>query len=310
MTMKNRKTVDICIPVYKPDRDFAGLLKRLAEQDYPIRHLWMINTEEKYWDTALEKAYPHCHVIHISKDAFNHGGTRRILAEKSDADLMLFMTQDALPADRHLVGELVSAFQDPQVKAAYARQLPRKDCRLLERYTRDFNYPSASRTKSQKDLRSLGIKTFFCSNVCAMYEKKTYLELGGFPERTLFNEDMIYAGKLVQAGFSIRYQAEAKVIHSHNYSDRQQFHRNFDLAVSQAEYPEIFQAYPSEGEGLRLVKSTAAYVCRKGKPWLVFPLFTGSASKYAGYFLGKRYRKLPRWLVKRCTTDPDYFQDD
>ncbi|MDO4616812.1 MAG: glycosyltransferase family 2 protein [Lachnospiraceae bacterium] len=306
--MNTSKTVDVCIPVYKPDACFAGLLKRLAEQAYPVQNIWIINTEEQYWDTSLEKGYPHCHVKHIFKEEFNHGGTRRILAEQSHSDLMLFMTQDALPADRHLVGNLVSAFADPQVKAAYARQLPAKDCRLLERYTRQFNYPAHSRTKGQEDLQELGIKTFFCSNVCAMYEKTAYLKQGGFARRTIFNEDMIYAGNLIRAGYKVRYQADAKVIHSHNYSNSQQFHRNFDLAVSQAEFPEIFSGYPSEGEGLRLVKSTAGYVCRKGKPWLVIRLFTSSVSKYAGYFLGKRYRKLPLWLVKRCTTDPGYFQ--
>lgn len=307
--MSTIKTVDVCIPVYKPDPSFSRLLQRLADQDYPIHKLWIVNTEEKYWDTSFEKRYPHCHISHISRNEFNHGGTRKRMAEDAEADLLLFMTQDALPADRHLIGQLVSAFDDIRVKAAYARQLPRKDCRFLETYTRQFNYPEESRTKNEKDLPVLGIKTFFCSNVCAMYEKKTFMELGGFPEKTVFNEDMIYAGHLVQAGYSIRYQAEARVIHSHNYSNRQQFHRNFDLAVSQAEYPEIFQAYPSEGEGFRLVKSTAAYVCKKGKPWLVISLFTSSASKYAGYFLGKRYRKLPKWLLNRCTTDPEYFKN-
>lgn len=305
--MEHIKTVDICIPVYKPDPEFAAMLKRLAKQDYPIHKLWIVNTEEKYWDTSFEKEYPHCHIMHISREDFNHGGTRRLMAESSDAELILFMTQDAMPADQHLVGNLVEAFHEQGVKAAYARQLPRKECRMMEAYTRSFNYPAVSCTKSQADLPTRGIKTFFCSNVCAMYEKKTYMELGGFPERTLFNEDMIYAGHLIQAGYKIRYQAEAKVIHSHNYSNRQQFHRNFDLAVSQAEFPEIFQAYPSEGEGLKLVKSTAAYVCKKGKPWLVVSLFTGSFSKYAGYFLGKRFKKLPGWLVKRCTTNPGYF---
>lgn len=305
--MEHIKTVDVCIPVYKPDPEFAELLKRLAEQDYPIHSLWIVNTEEKYWDTSFEKEYPHCHIMHISREEFNHGGTRRLMADQSDAELLMFMTQDAMPADRKLVRSLVEAFADPQVKAAYARQLPRKDCRMMEAYTRSFNYPAESRTKSQADLPMLGIKTFFCSNVCAMYERKTYRDLGGFPKRTLFNEDMIYAGGLIKAGHMIRYQADAKVIHSHNYSNRQQFHRNFDLAVSQAEFPEIFQAYPSEGEGLKLVKATAAYVCKKGKPWLVISLFTGSFSKYAGYFLGKRYKKLPGWLVRKCTTDPGYF---
>lgn len=38
---------------------------------------------------------------------------------------------------------------------------------------------------------------------------------------------MIYAGRLIQEGYAVAYAADAKVIHSHNYSCMQQFHRNF-----------------------------------------------------------------------------------
>ena len=50
-------------------------------------------------------------------------------------------------------------------------------------------------------------------------------------EKTIFNEDMIYAADLIHAGYGIAYAADAKVVHSHNYSCSQQFHRNFDLGV-------------------------------------------------------------------------------
>lgn len=52
---------------------------------------------------------------------------------------------------------------------------------------------------------------------------------------------MIYAAKAVEAGYSVAYAADAQVVHSHNYTNGQQFHRNFDLGVSQAEHPEILQ---------------------------------------------------------------------
>lgn len=66
---------------------------------------------------------------------------------------------------------------------------------------------------------------------------------------TLFNEDMIYAATAMDAGYAVAYVPEAKVVHSHNLTPMQQFHRNFDLAVSQAEHPEIFAELKSEGEG-------------------------------------------------------------
>ena len=104
---------------------------------------------------------------------------------------------------------------------------------LLSAIQREFNYPKTSRLKSKEDLSKLGIKTYFCSNVCAAYQKDVYERLGGFVRKTIFNEDMILAGRMIQAGWKIYYAADAKVIHSHNYNCRQQFHRNFDLAVSQ-----------------------------------------------------------------------------
>lgn len=169
-------------------------------------------------------------------------------------------------------------------------------------------YPEESRVKWLADLPELGIKTYFCSNVCAMYRRELYLQLGGFVQKAIFNEDMIFAGELIQKGYGVAYVAEAKVVHSHNYSAIQQFHRNFDLAVSQADHPEVFAGIQSEGEGIRLVKKTAGWLCRQGKPWMVIQLVWQSGWKYLGYLLGKRYQKLPKWVIPRCTMNPKYWE--
>ena len=139
------------------------------------------------------------------------------------------------------------------------------------------------------------LKHFFCSNVCAAYEKRYLQETGRIcGKKPIFNEDMIYAADLIHAGYGIAYAADAKVVHSHNYSCSQQFHRNFDLGVSQAQYPEIFDGVPSEGEGLRLVKKTFSYLVKHGKWYLIPGFIIQSGCKYAGYFMGKRYKKLSK----------------
>ena len=227
----------------------------------------------------------------------------------SYAEILVFMTQDAMPADRELIGALVGALaENPQAGAAYARQLPKKDCRFLEKYTRSFNYPEQSCLKTEKDVQTYGIKTYFCSNVCAAYDHRIYDEIGGFPEHAIFNEDMIYAGWMVKKGYGVAYVSEARVYHSHNYTCMQQFHRNFDLGVSQAEHPEVFEGVPSEGEGIRLVKKSMAYLLKTGHIWLIPGLFLQSVSKYAGYFLGKRYKKLPEKMIRSCTMNPEYWK--
>ena len=307
----NTVKTDVIIPAYRPGEEFEKLLERLSAQKYPVNRIIVMNTEEKFWKKTWEEKYPLVEVHHLTKEEFDHGATRRRGAELSDAEILVFMTQDALPADRKLIGSLVTAIQENEkVGAAYARQLPKSDCGFLEKYTRSFNYPSESCLKTEKDLATRGIKTYFCSNVCAAYDHKIYNEIGGFPEHAIFNEDMIYAGTIIKAGGRIAYCADAQVVHSHNYSALQQFHRNFDLAVSQTMHPEIFGGIRSESEGIRLVKRSLSYCIKIRKPWLMIQVVTQSAGKLLGYKLGQRYERLPRKLVLACTMNREFWDKE
>lgn len=303
-------TVTVIIPTYKPDEMFQKLIERLVSQTYPIEKIIILNTEQSYWKEEYLKDVEQAEVYHISRKEFDHGRTRAMGAEMAKSDLLVFFTQDAVPKNDTVIEYLVKAFEDPSIGAAYARQIPNSTCKLMEQYTRSFNYPDQSRVKRKEDLPELGIKTYFCSNVCAAYRKAVYEKMGGFISKTIFNEDMIMAAHMIQAGYGIAYQADAQVIHSHNYSYVQQFRRNFDLAVSQADHPEIFAQISSESEGMRLVKKTASYLLEKKKPWLIPDLILTSGFKFLGYKAGKNYRRFPRNLVKKLTMNPAYWESE
>ena len=308
-------TVDVLIPVYKPDRRFARLLQMLRKQTVLPNRIIIMNTEKSYWNADGYRNIPGMEVHHLTKEEFDHGGTRNLAAWYSESDIMIFMTDDAVPQDEHLIENLLRGLEQkgPEgetVAVAYARQLPAKDCRTIERYTRAFNYPDKPMVKTKKNLETMGIKTYFASNVCCAYRKDIFRKLEGFVNSTLFNEDMIYAGTMAKRGYGIAYAADACVIHSHNYSCRQQFHRNFDLGVSQADHPEIFEGVPSEGEGLRLVKKSLAHLIKTGHIWLVPKLAGQSGFKYMGYFLGKRYKKLPKKVILFCTMNREYWKNE
>ena len=309
-----RLKVDVVIPAYKPGKKFSRLLKMLERQTWPVGKVIVMNTEKSFWNDHGFEGIGNLEVHHLTKEEFDHGDTRNRGMKLSRADIVVFMTDDAVPADEHLIEELVKAFaqRGPEGEAvimAYARQLPDKDCALAERYTRSFNYPEESCVKTKADLKRLGIKTFFASNVCCAYDREKFWFQGGFIRRTIFNEDMIFAGRAVlQDDYAVVYAAEARVIHSHNYNCRQQFKRNFDLAVSQADHPEIFNGIRSESEGIRLVKSTARFLIRQKKPWLVPGLVVKSGFKYLGYRAGKCYRLLPGWMILKCTMNREYWK--
>ena len=197
-------------------------------------------------------------------------------------------------------------FEDSQVAVVYARQMPAKDTGETEKFTRRFNYPDNSRRKTINDLEQLGIKTYFASNVCCAYDRGIYNSLGGFIESAVFNEDMIYTAGALKAGYAAVYQAEAKVIHAHNYTAMQQLHRNFDLGMSQEMHPEVFEGVPSEGEGVKLVRETMKHLARTGHGLEIPKLIYHSGCKYIGYRLGKAWRRLPRFAVKRLAMNKSF----
>lgn len=305
--------VDVILLTYKPGKQVMRLIEALEEQTYPVHKIIIMNTEEKYFEalfygTGFLERYKNIEVHHVSFKEFDHGATRNRGTAYSNADIFVCMTQDAIPSDSFLIERLVEALEGTKkAAAAYARQLPLQDCREIEKYTRSFNYPEEARVKSKADIGELGIKTYFCSNVCAAYNRNIFDMMGGFVKKTIFNEDMIYAGHAVQAGYKIVYAAEAKVLHSHNYSCMQQFHRNFDLGVSQAEHPEVFAGVSSQSEGISLVKKTIKHLVEVKQKRMIPYLIVSSGFKYAGYQLGKHYKRLPYGMIRKCSSNKQYW---
>lgn len=281
-------------------------------------------------------------LLHTKAQDFNHGATRQwalnqgfFKSESSSAqsltnsatpstspsaskppDFIVFLTQDAILANSNALEELLQAFQDPQVAAAYGRQLPKPEAHWLEAHTRSFNYPDASRTVQLQDKASLGIKACFLSNSFAAYRLQALMDQGGFPAHLPLGEDTFTAAKLLLSGQSLRYQATAEVYHSHNYNGLQDFQRMFDTGVFHAQNPWLLQNFgKAEGEGAKLVKSQWAYLkAQAGQPHHphllqgIFQLLSANAMKLLGYKLGRAHQWLPMALVKKFAMNKVFWQ--
>ena len=145
--------IDVCIPTYKPDQGFLMLLDRLTVQSVQVHKIILYNTEERYFEglvmgTDFYDRYKNVEVHHISTHEFDHGHTRNELRRHSDADLLVFMTQDAIPADDRLIEKLTEPLINHMADISYGRQLAREDTGAAEQFTRSFNYPPVSRVKS------------------------------------------------------------------------------------------------------------------------------------------------------------------
>lgn len=319
----NKLRADVIIPVYKPDEKFNHLLERLVKQSAMPNRIILLQTvedndfvsevdeelQDKY-KSLIDSKSSHCkiEVYNIKKSQFDHGGTRNYGASLSGEEFIIFMTQDAVPADSNLIENLLIGFENEKVAATYARQLPHKNAGVIESYTRSFNYPRTSYIKSLEDIDTYGVKTYFCSNVCAAYRKSVYDSLGGFVLKTIFNEDMIMAANMINQGYSIAYQGNARVYHSHSYTYKAQFKRNFDMAVSQEQYKEIFSTVKSENEGIKLVKDSLKYLFEHKKYFYIPDLIFQSGFKYLGYKAGRNFRKIPLSVIRKISLNPGYWK--
>lgn len=300
--------VDAVIPAYKPGHDLRELVEKLLDQTVRLGRIIIINTDREFFDGKEYLIAPAVEVVHITRHEFDHAGTRDMGIRMSDADYVLFMTMDAIPKDNYLVEKLLSGFsRADNIAVSYARQLPKKDCNRIEQITREFNYPAQSRVQTSDDIKELGIKAYFCSDVCAMYDTSIYRSLGGFKAPAIFNEDMVYAAGALDAGYAVSYCADALVYHSHNYTGRQYYRRNFDLGVSQADHPEIFERFNVKGTGMQLVRKSLAQICRSGTPADIIRLVYYSGMKYLGFRKGKNYHKLSLKSCLKHTSDKEYW---
>ena len=249
-------------------------------------------------------------VLEINRDEFDHGGTRNLGWRSANGDIICFMTQDAIPVDDLYLVNLIQGFEDNDVVMISGRQVPKSDANYVERLTRAFNYTAISNVRSQKDIESMGIKAYFFSDVCAAYRRSFLEETGGFDSPIISNEDMLLAAKALQAGYRVRYEAKAEVYHSHNFSLRYQYCRNFDVAVFMEQYKDVVKGEGTTGEGIRMVLFTEKELFLHLHFVSMFRCVFESAAKFLGNRAGRRYRSLSKEQIMKKTSNPGFWKNN
>ncbi|HMH16109.1 MAG TPA: glycosyltransferase [Edaphobacter sp.] len=284
-------TCAVIIPALNAANEWSRSAPRLLAS-IPAEQVLIIDSSSVDGTADLARAMG-VRVHTISRVEFNHGGTRQLAADLlPDAEVLIYLTQDAVLAGPNALKALLRPFVDPQVAAAFGRQLPRPGAGPLEAHARFFNYPSESNIRTLESRKDLGFKAIFISNSFAAYRRDALMDIGGFPTDVIFGEDTITAAKFLLSGRKIAYVAEAKVFHSHSYSWKQDFKRYFDIGVLHAREKFLLREFGStSGEGRRFVTSELRYLWPRYW-WLIPSVLIRTTLKFAGYRLGRLEDKL------------------
>lgn len=308
MTTRRALTIGLCIPTLNPGRWVDPMVQALRAQRLQPDRVLVIDSEStdgavaRFSETGAE-------ILPIARDDFDHGATRNLGARHLGTDIVIYLTQDAIPADEASLEALVAALlEDDVVGIAYGRQLPHAEAGPLARVHRAFNYPPESNRRSADDIGALGVRAAFASNSFAAYRTEALESIGGFPARLVGSEDRWAAARLLQAGREIAYVSRACVFHSHDYSLTEQFRRYFDIGVFHAS-EEWFDRYLGrpDSEGVRLVQSQAAALRTTGASFARARVVSHAGAGWLGFKAGRLHRHIPRWVARRLSTAPAYF---
>ncbi len=295
--------VSVVIPTYNASRYLDAQLKALRAQSVKDLEILVIDSSSSDRTLDIAKAYA-VQTLSISKEEFDHGGTRTLAGKaRSVGDILVYMTQDALPCGDRAIEILIQPLLAEKIcGAAFGRQIPYQDATPFAQHLRLFNYPSQSYIRTYADRTALGIRVAFCSNSFAAYRRKALENVGWFKSGLLMGEDMHACAELLKQGYHVAYAADACVFHSHNYSLPQEFKRYFDLGAFLRKEHWILEEFGKpEGEGLRFIRSELSYLIKTGYPHYVPLSVLRAAVKGVGYRLGHLYRHLPKWAIQRMS---------
>jgi rhamnosyltransferase len=297
----------VIIPTLQGKRYLPNLIALLRRQTRVPDTILIIDSASDDGSAELARSLA-CECVVIPRSEFNHGGTRNRAAQLVDAEILVFMTQDAVPADERFLESLTAPLINGAASASYARQLPFDDATPPERIARDWNYPPESRLRSVADIASLGVKAFFFSNVASAIRRDRYMAIGGFPTDVIMNEDMILCAALLAAGDRVMYCSDAMVRHSHNYSLIQQFRRYFDIGSFFESHSHLLPGGEPGGEGARFACAQLTRLVHGGHPlWALRSIFE-NAAKLIAFHLGKHNRLLPRAVRARFSMHSYHWQ--
>jgi rhamnosyltransferase len=301
------ENVAIIIPTYNAAPYWSALQEGLSRQGIDSDQVLIVDSSSKDDTESLARQHGY-RVLRIPSSEFNHGGTRRLAAQvMSHAEVLVYMTQDAVLVNDDAIYQLVLPFQNPAIGASFGRQLPRLEAGPIEAHARGFNYPGTSQTRSLAMRETLGFKVIFSSNSFAAYRAEALEAVGSFPSNVIVSEETVVSAKMLLNGWQTSYVAEAMVYHSHGYGLMDEFRRYFDIGVLHTAEPWLLEEFGKvHGEGRRFVFSELKALWPKHIHLLPDSVLR-TGLKLLGYRLGQMGNKLSPRLAQRLSQQKQYW---
>lgn len=280
-------TIDIICPLYNAEKYLKSLHNSLLiQKDVNLNSINYVLTKSKDKTEDILKELKANYVL-IEPTEFSHSLTREMMAKKSKADIIVFISQDIKIKRTDWLYFLTKDILEGNCEAAYSRQIAEKN--NIEKYTREKNYGNRSFIKTKNDIGLMGLNTFFFSDASSAINRKIFEELNYYDGKDFAsNEDQYIAHKLIMAGYRIKYCAESEVIHSHDFNFKSLYKRYQDTGDFYKKEP-YMNFYGTNRAGANMAIYILGRIV-KDRNWKVaIEFFPNMAARFLGMKIKKQF---------------------
>lgn len=239
--MADQLKATVFIPVYNGERDhleetLSALYRQVTDFKWDV-----LITDSGSSDNSVaiinhfSEKYGNLRLLHLSKEEFSHGKTRQMAAEISQGEIMVYLTQDAVPHNEQWLAEMVRPFaMHSDIVAVLGNQKPRHYCFPAMKYDilAVFNEQGVTDSltfwqRLDESQRGKYTKESFYSDVCSAAPRRFLTEKIGY-RPVAYSEDYEYGKDILDAGYIKVYNAKAIVEHSNDVRLSEYRRRIFD----------------------------------------------------------------------------------
>lgn len=208
--IKNYPPVTILIAAYNEEKAITATLSGILLQDYPADIRVIVINDGSSDETVqsvreFEDKHPNFELIDLGVNggkaaALNHG------LKKCTTDIVISIDADSYilkDGIKHLVGRYLS--DPPNTKAVAGEILIRNSRENWITKAQEWDYFLG--IASIKRIQSLFQGTLVAQGAFSLYDRKTLLEMGGWPE--MVGEDIVLTWKILLAGYRVGHAEDA-----------------------------------------------------------------------------------------------------
>jgi len=213
--------VSVVIPTNSDENSCVYLLSKIKSQK-GIKDLEIIFVNSGLHSLNSLQKLSNVKLINITSEEFNHGTTRNLGASHAGGEFIIFLSDDAIPANENLFYDLCNELcKNPQCGCVSARQIPRSDADLMHKSSISHFYKFLKHYSTEVKPNSFDKLTLEqkrsvsqIDDVCSCYRKNVFSK---YQYTNLeFAEDLEMGIRLVKDAYKILLLDTGGVIHSHN----------------------------------------------------------------------------------------------